>query len=132
MKSTTLLLPTFFAVISLGTAANSAAQPPPNSLVRVQSHAGQMDTDGILSPGERKNPNIDYDSAHRHAERHGDQRVENPINDHAARDDRRYKYDDRDYHNREGEQAARERDHERDERRDRDDQYERKNSWWNW
>lgn len=32
-----------------------------NSTVHAQSHRGQMDTDGILSPGEIPNPRIRYD-----------------------------------------------------------------------
>ena len=54
-----------------------------------QNHAGRMDTDGILSPGEVRNPNINYDRAQREGERAGDARVENPDNDSAA-DEERY------------------------------------------
>ena len=47
-------------------------------------HAGQVDTDGILSPGEIKNPHIDYDHTQRWHEQHGDDRVDNRYNDAAA------------------------------------------------
>ena len=77
-------------------------------------HAGQMDTDGILSPGEIRNPNIDYDRAQRHAEHHDDPRVDNPYNDDAARDER--------------EREAREREW----RERREEERERDRSWWNW
>ena len=54
-----------------------------------QQHQGQMDTDGILSPGERRNPSIDYDQMQREREGAGDPRVHNPYNDSAAESDRR-------------------------------------------
>lgn len=94
----------------------------------VASHAGQLDTDGILSPGEIRNPNIDYDRAQRYGESRGDYRYNNPINDAAADRDKdlkeadryrydrsrhRYYYDDDDYY--------------------ADDYKPYKNrSWWNW
>jgi len=61
------------------------------------AHAGQTDTDGILSPGERLNPRIDYGRAQREAERRGDYRVNNPENDRAARVADGYRYDDYGY-----------------------------------
>jgi hypothetical protein len=78
-------------VILLTLPAFTTAETP--KLFRVQAHAGQMDTDGILSQGEVKNPNIDYDRAQRSAERRGDQRFDNPYNDSAANRERLLKDD---------------------------------------
>lgn len=94
-------------------------------------HAGQVDTDGILSPGEYKNPNIDYDRAQRKHERNGDFRVDNPINDAAADDDRRYEPNwkrswDR-HHDEYRERDERARREEEDYQRNRDN---RSSSWW--
>lgn len=58
------------------------------------THAGQMDTDGILSQGELRNPNIDYERAQRWAQQHGDTRFNNQYNDRAAAEDRNYKIRD--------------------------------------
>jgi len=67
-----------------------------------------MDTDGILSPGELRNPNIDYDRAQHQHEIYDDDRVDNPYNDDAAdaeraakeRADREYEYRQRQDDNR--------------------------------
>ena len=74
----------------------------------VQTHAGEMDTDGILSAGELRNPRINYDNVKKEAERVSDYRVDNPYNDDAAANDRRYDRSDgsRDYYR---ERAERER-----------------------
>lgn len=60
-----------------------------------QTHAGQIDTDGILSQGEIRNPNIDYEKIRRKAERRGDERFDNPYNNRAADMDRDSRYDRR-------------------------------------
>jgi len=49
-----------FAISENGTPDGFASQ-----VIYAENHAGLTDTDGILSPGERKNPNIDYDNAQR-------------------------------------------------------------------
>jgi hypothetical protein len=89
-------------------------------------HAGQLDTDGILSPGEIRNPNIDYDRAQHQAERHDDFRVDNPINDQAAAEDRYKKDRERDY-----EESDREWRDRRDAER-RQAERDRGHSWWPW
>lgn len=96
-------------------------------IVPVQNHAGQLDTDGILSPGEVPNSRIDYDRSQRHHERVGDERVENEFNDRAASEDRYYK--DRDHNLRDREEARIRyyQEREREERRER-----RQTAWWNW
>jgi hypothetical protein len=38
--------------------------PAPGVQQNQNTHVGQTDTDGTLSPGERKNPNIDYGSTY--------------------------------------------------------------------
>lgn len=63
-------------------------------LIYVQSHAGQLDTDGILSPGEIRNPRIDYDRAQRQGEWRGDTRFDNYYNDQAAQRERELKYNE--------------------------------------
>lgn len=124
MKRTSLAIALFITAPAIAVAApnHGAARP---GLVYVQSHAGQTDTDGILSPGERRNPNIDYDHSQRSAERHGDARVENPDNDAAARADRAMKDEERRRaeYDRERDQHYYDRDYDRD--HDNDDYYGR-------
>ena len=88
-----------------------------------QAHAGQTDTDGILSPGERENAHIDYDRAQRQAESIGDPRVDNPDNDAAAAEDREIKRDSR------GRLGWQDRDY--DERQE-SDRYRDNRPWWQW
>lgn len=89
-----------------------------------QSHAGQVDTDGILSPGEVRNPNIDYDRTQRRAEGRDESRVENPYNDDAADDVRYYKEQEHERDERN--------EHDRDWRDQRDEGRDHKYSWWPW
>jgi hypothetical protein len=94
-------------------------------------HAGQMDTDGILSAGEIRNPNIDYAQVKRWSDRYGDTRYQNPYNNAAAIDSRGKNYawrnnyrDYRDY-----------RDYGRPHTCDTRDHYPRYREptrWWNW
>lgn len=51
-------------------------------------HAGKVDTDGILSRGEIKNPLINYNRMERRAAYYGDWRYNNPYNRAAAADAR--------------------------------------------
>ena len=89
------------------------------------SHAGQTDTDGVLSPGERPNPDIDYNEAQREGDRRGDERLDNPDNDREAARDReedrsrgRYDWDNP------MDRGAWEHDQYRSD--------EQKKSWWQW
>ena len=88
-----LLLSTLL-VLSLVTAA-SADQHREDYKNRNATHAGEVDTDGILSPGEIPNRNINYDRAQQQGEWRGDSRYNNSINDQAANRDQ-----NRDSHNR--------------------------------
>jgi hypothetical protein len=110
-----------FAVLAAVLAANPvrsmADSVAHGALIRVDSHTGQMDTDGILSPGEVPNPNINYDHAQQRHEREGDARVENPYNDAAADEDRRYNFRE------DKKEEQREQQREREEER-------REDSWW--
>ena len=124
IKQKILFLSTLTALLS-----TSYAFAYPNG-----SHQGQMDTDGILSPGEIENPYIDYRRAQIDHERHGDYRVDNRDNDYAARKDERrhrsYWRDDSYYRDRN--------DHDDDYYdhhrgwRDRDDRDNNSRSWWSW
>ena len=67
MKLRAMLLPILFFVATSIVSRVAIADP------HSAPHAGQMDTDGILSPGEIPNPDIDYDKAQRHGEKHGDE-----------------------------------------------------------
>jgi hypothetical protein len=87
-----------------------------------QNHAGKMDTDGVLSEGEIPNPRIDYDWEQRKAQRHGDQRLNNPYNDAAADQSRRVKEGNRDWREDERDRREYERDVDRENRR----------SWFGW
>jgi len=104
-------------------------------LILVQAHLGQMDTDGILSPGERPNPNIDYDKAQRHGLKHGDPRYDNPDNDALADADRDFKRDqEREERWERDRREAREhewRDREERKRKEAQHEYDEHNSW-NW
>jgi hypothetical protein len=79
-------------------------------------HAGQVDTDGILSRGEIKNPLINYSRVERRAAYYGDPRFNNPYNRAAASDAR--------YWN--------ERERQEREWRERYDTRSRNSSIWNW
>ena len=83
-------------------------------------HAGQVDTDGILSRGEIPNNNIDYSRAQRSYEYRGDYRVDNEYNDRMADIDRRVRWDD--YN----------RGYRYDRWHDRDDRYEDRYQYRNW
>jgi len=95
--------------------------------VQAQDHAGQMDTDGILSPGERPNPNIDYDKSQRKHDEHGDARVDNPYNDSEADRDRAIKDEQREQYNWNGDE-----DRDEHERREEERREEQQHSWWSW
>ena len=41
-----------------------------STCISAQTHAGQVDTDGVLSPGEVRNPTIDYGNANSQPYRH--------------------------------------------------------------
>ena len=79
-------------------------------------HAGQVDTDGILSPGEIPNPLIDYNHPHRdhddYEEEHHHKHHE--YHDEDGGDDYHYHHDEDEYHH----------DHESD-----DEDYPRGDNW---
>lgn len=89
---------------------------------RVQAHAGKMDTDGILSEGELRNPRIDYDREQRQAHRENDNRLDNQYNEDAARDARGQKDWEKD----------REDNYDRRQRSNRDQDQRQERSWWDW
>ena len=111
----------FVGLVIVGSVSAATADPQP-TLLRVQAHAGQLDHDGILSPGELPNRDIDYDRAQREHERRGDYRVENPDNDELADEDRREKRG----------QLSYDREREDDLRRREIERSERHRSWWDW
>lgn len=133
-----LLKSTVLAMLFLGTSSvaiadslNAEMDGVAPKLLYVQDHVGQRDTDGILSPGERRNPNIDYDKAQRQGENREDGRYDNPYNESAADTDRDNKRDDRGRYNWRNskhdrkDDAREDHDHENHDREDR-------HSWWPW
>ena len=117
MKKTFLVI-SLLAITALPAFANDGRvnpnHPGPSpSSGRQNTHVGQVDTDGILSPGEIKNPGIDYNSRNRNY----DYGRYNNYDSYAQ--DRAYQQHLRDIERREQELA-----YEEQRRNDR--------SWWNW
>ncbi len=101
------------------------------NLVRVQTHAGQMDTDGVLSQGEIPNPRIDYEREKEAAARRGDPRFNNPFNAAVAEEDREYN-DRYDRYSDQEDRRSRIR-YDRARREDRSDETpDERRGWWGW
>lgn len=60
MKKITLLLSLLFVTAPPVYAADGRVNPYGSPNRQVNTHVGQMDTDGYLSPGELRNPRINY------------------------------------------------------------------------